>query len=57
MLKKKHKYFLVQYAESIGKITEELNLKDMLKFCKRRFLNEKSSKNSREDPGLERVSS
>jgi hypothetical protein len=41
MSKKKHKYFLVQYAESIGKTTAELNLWDMIKFCRRSYLNEK----------------
>jgi hypothetical protein len=40
---KKKKYYLVEFANSIGKTTAELNLWDMIKFCKRSYLNEKKS--------------
>lgn len=52
--KKNVDYYLIQYAKSIGKSTAELNLWDMIKFCRRSYLNDKkkSSKNPRESVNL-----
>lgn len=41
---KKKKYYLVEFAHSIGKSTAELNLWDMIKFCRRSYLNEGGKK-------------
>lgn len=42
--KKEVKYYLVEFANSIGKSTAELKIGDMIKFCRRSYLNEGGSK-------------
>lgn len=40
---KKKEYYLVEFANSIEKTTAELNLWDMIKFCRRSYLNVKKT--------------